>query len=308
MSEETYQFLFTKWMEQHGKEYESDQVFSRYNVFKANLDFIRKHNEGNETYTMGMNEFGDLTWEEFRSTYIGNVVSHRSPFLRSRNVADLSHISTPSSIDWVAKGAVTPVKNQGQCGSCWSFSATGSMEGAHFLKTGKLVSLSEQELVDCSGPEGNSGCNGGLMDYAFEYVIKNGGICGEDAYPYKAVDGSCVASSCPGGKVTTVSGYQDVAQGDENALLSAAAITPVSIAIEADQSSFQFYSGGVFTGPCGTQLDHGVLIVGFGTDSGKNYWKIKNSWGGSWGEAGYIRMIRGKNMCGLTAAASYPTV
>jgi hypothetical protein len=309
LSEETYEFLFTKWMQEHGKEYEADQLFSRYNIFKANLDTIRKHNEGNSSWTLGMNEFGDLTWEEFRATYIGGVVPQRSPYLRSQNEADLSHIAAPSSIDWVAKGAVTPVKNQGQCGSCWSFSATGSMEGAHFLKTGTLVSLSEQELVDCSKSFGNNGCEGGLMDYAFEYVIKNAGICTEAGYPYKAVDGTCAKTTCTGGdKATTISSYKDVTVGDENALLQAASITPVSIAIEADQSGFQFYSGGVFDGACGTQLDHGVLIAGFGTDTGKNYWKVKNSWGASWGEAGYIRMIRGKNICGLTAAASYPIV
>jgi len=255
-----------------------------------------------------MNEFGDMTWEEFSSTHINGIVADHSPFLRSNNYADLSHIAVPNDIDWVAKGAVTGVKDQGQCGSCWSFSATGSMEGAHFLKTGSLVSLSEQALVDCSGAFGNAGCNGGLMDYAFEYVISKGGICGESAYPYKAVDGTCVASTCAGGKVTSISKYQDVAVGDENALLSAVTLTPVSIAIEADQSGFQFYSGGVFNGTCGTQLDHGVLAVGFGTDSGMNYWKVKNSWGASWGEKGYIRMIRGRNICGLTAAASYPIV
>jgi len=183
---------------------------------------------------------------------------------------------------------------------------TWSLEGAWQLSSGNLFSLSEQQLVDCS-KNGNDGCNGGLMDYGFEFY-ENVNICSEGTYPYTAGDGVCAGTSdctvaIPRGGVT---GYVDVA--DEDGLLSAAQQQPVSVAIEADQSSFQFYSTGVLTGTCGTNLDHGVLVVGFGTESGSDYWKVKNSWGSSWGEAGYIRIERGTNKCGIANSASYPVV
>jgi C1A family cysteine protease len=304
LTEDNYQFLFTKWVAQHNKAYQPAEFFTKYSVFKTNLDFIMEHNsKDNETYTMAMNEFGDMSWEEFSGVML-STFTPRSDYMRSQNTEDLSDIEVGAAIDWTAKGAVTPVKNQGQCGSCWAFSTTGATEGAHQIKTGNLVSLSEQQLVDCAGSEGNQGCNGGLMDYGFEYIIKNG-ICGESAYPYTGKDGSC-KKTCS--SVTTLSSYKDVAQGSETSLMSAVNKGPVSIAIEADQMGFQFYSGGVFAGSCGKQLDHGVLLVGYGTDSGKDYWKVKNSWGASWGESGYIRLVRGKDQCGLADSASYPVV
>jgi len=199
---------------------------------------------------------------------------------------------------------VTPIKNQGQCGSCWAFSATGSIEGAWWNKTKNLVSVSEQQLVDCAGSTGNEGCNGGLMDLAFEWIIQNGGICTEKDYPYTAVDGTC-KTTCR--SAVKLSGYKSTNQGDENDLFRAATLTTVSVAIEADEMPFQFYSGGVFDEQCGTNLDHGVLVVGYGTDTGKDYWIVKNSWGTSWGESGYIRMIRNKNICGIAAQPVYAT-
>jgi len=207
---------------------------------------------------------------------------------------------------------VTPIKNQGQCGSCWSFSATGAIEGAVAIASNKLNSLSEQQLVDCSVSYGNDGCNGGLMDYAFEYVITNKGLTDEKSYPYTATGpNTCKAS----GKklVSTISGYCDVAVDNDKALAAAVSVGPVSVAIEADQSCFQFYSSGIMSNSaCGTQLDHGVLAVGFGSSGSQQYWKVKNSWGTSWGEAGYIQLGRAvsgqpQGVCGILMAASYPT-
>merc|ERR1712080_44130 len=203
-----------------------------------------------------------------------------------------------------------PVKNQGQCGSCWSFSTTGALEGAWEIATGKLVSLSEQQFVDCDTKD--SGCQGGLMDYAFAYAEKNA-ICTESSYKYTATDGTCKASTCttgiPKGGVT---GFKDVAADDEQALMDAVAQQPVSIAIEADKSVFQLYASGVLTGRCGSSLDHGVLAVGYGTESGQAYWKVKNSWGSSWGDEGYVKIFRGKSgagECGILAGPpSYPVV
>jgi len=268
---------------------------------------IRKHNEGGKhTYTLAMNEFGDLTLEEFHARYTGlkrpadNKKVPRNVAVNTGVIAD--------SVDWTAKGAVTAVKDQGQCGSCWAFSSTGSIEGAWFIANGTLVSVSEQQLMDCSKPEGNQSCEGGWMDQAFQYVASNGGICAENAYPYTAQDhNSC--QSC--GSVAKISSFFDVGHTEDD-LMAAVTQQPVSVAIEADQSAFQFYSSGVMTGDCGTQLDHGVLAVGYGELDGTQYWKVKNSWGQNWGMNGYILIQKGKaqsgGQCGILLAASYPVV
>jgi len=303
-SENQVQDMFTAYMKQYAKKYAHDEFSGRYSVFKNNVQLIREHNLSGAEWTMGLNEFADLTFDEFRSKYFGYrhvEMGH----LRGQNEHQIVS-AAPTSIDWRNSGAVTGVKDQGMCGSCWAFSTTGSVEGAWVIAGHPLVSLSEQQLVDCATAEGNMGCNGGLMDYAFQYIIDNKGICSEASYPYTGVDGTC-KKTCT--NVVTISGFTDVASGNEASLLNAVGtVGPVSIAIEADQSGFQFYSGGVFSGTCGTNLDHGVLAVGYGTTGTQDYWIVKNSWGASWGESGYIRMIRNKNQCGLTLAASYPRI
>ncbi|KAJ1703377.1 hypothetical protein LUZ63_003156 [Rhynchospora breviuscula] len=305
---------YEKWMGEFGRVYSSDtEKQHRFEVFKTNFQFIESMNkQPGLTYTVGLNEFADLTNEEFVTKYVGFKSPSTPKMATPFKYANLT--TAPTCVDWRSSGAVTPVKNQGNCGSCWSFSATGAMEGINKIKTGTLLSLSEQELVDCD--TSCSGCNGGYMDYAFQWVILNGGITTESDYPYTSgstgTAGSCNYPKTYDYAVSLLS-YQDVTTYCESCLKNAVANQPVSVAIEASGSAFQFYQSGIFTGSCGTNLDHGVLVVGYGPCStGTAYWIVKNSWGTSWGESGYIRMQRNvastAGLCGIAMEPSYPTM
>ncbi|KAK7351625.1 hypothetical protein VNO77_11209 [Canavalia gladiata] len=308
-SDEEVMAIYEQWMVKHGKFYNAlGEKEKRFEIFKDNLKFIDEHNAENRTYTVGLNRFADLSNEEYRARYLGTKISKRMPKPSNRYAPRVGD-NLPESIDWRRKGVVVPVKDQGNCGSCWAFSAIAAVEGINKIVTGDLISLSEQELVDCDRTV-NSGCNGGLMDYAFMFIINNGGIHTEKDYPYRAVDGICNRHKIYGG-VVTIDDYEDVPTHNELALKKAVANQPVSVAIEAAGREFQLYVSGVFTGTCGTALDHGVTAVGYGTENGRDYWIVKNSWGESWGESGYIRMERNlaanrAGKCGITMMSSYP--
>jgi cathepsin L len=245
----------------HGKDYKSKFEYNyRLAVYQSNLEFVENHNRKNVGFSCAMNQFGDLTLEEFKQLYLGMNVDASN--LVQSNVHSTPNFVADDPVDWRTKGAVTSVKNQGQCGSCWAFSTTGSVEGAWQIKKGSLVSLSEQNLVDCSSAQGNMGCDGGLLDSAFDYIISNQGIDTEASYKYTARDGSCKFNKANIG--STMSSYKDIQSKSEPSLQSAIVQQPVSVAIDAAHSSFQFYSSGVYyEKACSqTSLDHGVLAVG----------------------------------------------
>jgi cathepsin L len=299
--------LFNAWKIQHQKTYRADEEEHRFGVWKDNLKFVDEWNAKDNGHVVAMNHIADLTKAEFKAMLNGLRLPEGHTFEFG---LEKTKFTGPASVDWRTQGYVTEVKNQQQCGSCYTFSSTGSMEGAVFKKTGKLNSISEQQLVDCSGGQwGNGGCNGGLMTNCFNYVIK--GSKGEElesVYPYTAVQGKCQFSS--GSIVSTISSFANITTGDETDLQNqCAANGPISVAIDASHQSFQLYSSGVYSEPaCSTtQLDHGVLVVGYGTSGTKDYYIVKNSWGASWGQEGYIWMSRNKkNQCGIATMASYP--
>ena len=302
---------FSNFQEKFSKRYSNlQELENRFSIFRENFVSIIKHNaDVTQNFTMGINQFTDLTPEEFKMQYVGGLKAEVGSYGCKSFSSSAS--GAPSSIDWRNENAVTSVKDQGQCGSCWAFSATGAIEGAWAISKGQLVDLSEQELVDCATgvSYGSHACNGGQMEGAFKFVIENG-QCSLASYPYTAKDGTC--NSCS--SVAHISSCSDVKPNDQISLKGAVAQQPVAIAIEADTRYFQSYSSGVLTSSsCGTSLDHGVLAVGYGTEDGIAYWLVKNSWGTSWGMGGYVKIARSDStndpgICGIAMDPSFPTV
>ncbi|XP_065508577.1 procathepsin L-like isoform X2 [Caloenas nicobarica] len=304
------------WKSLHAKEYPEEVEAARREVWEKNMRRIQQHNweesQGKHQFRLEMNHYGDLTDEEFNQLLNGFTPAWQEEPALLFQASEA--VKTPAEVDWRAKGYVTPVKNQGHCGSCWAFSATGALEGLVFKRTGKPAVLSEQNLIDCSRKLGNNGCHGGYMTRAFQYVRDNGGLNSEHVYPYVATD----TSSCrynPRDRAANCSAIWLVAQGNETALEQAVAtVGPVSVAVDASGFHFHFYKSGVFSSVfCSQRVNHGMLAVGYGTgqDNGRNvsYWILKNSWSELWGERGYLRLLKGaRNQCGVANQASFPSL
>lgn len=312
---------FTKFQERFKKIYNTiEELEIRFDIFRSNLRDIILHNlDHSQNFTMGINQFTDLTSIEFKEQFTGGY-KYNDGLLGGEvgsygcGTFTSSASGAPVSLDWRKKNAVTSVKDQGQCGSCWTFSSTGASEGAWAITTGDLIDLSEEQLVECAtGVQyGSHGCNGGQMEGAFKYLIQNG-QCALSSYPYTS--GSGKSGSCKScSEIAHFSSCSDVKPNDQISLKGAVAQQPVAVAIEADTRYFQSYSGGILDSvSCGTQLDHGVLIVGYGEESGEKYWLLKNSWGTSWGEQGYFRILRTDStndpgICGIAMDPSFITV
>nr|ACX54787.2 cysteine protease [Arachis diogoi] len=305
---------FTTFKTKFGKSYATQEEHDyRFGVFRANLRRAKLHAKLDPSAEHGVTKFSDLTPEEFKRQYLGlkplrlPSTANKAPILPTSDL--------PENFDWRDKGAVTPVKNQGSCGSCWAFSTTGALEGAHYLSTGELVSLSEQQLVDCDhvcDPEEygacDAGCNGGLMNNAFDYILQAGGVQTEKDYPYSGRDETCKFDKSK--VAATVANFSVVSLDEDQIAANLVKHGPLAVGINA--IFMQTYIGGVSCPYiCGKNLDHGVLLVGYGAAGyapirfkDKPFWIIKNSWGESWGEDGYYKICRGKNVCGVDSMVS----
>jgi len=305
LRESDYQTQFISFTKEFNKNYNTNEFFTKYNTFKYWVNYVTKHNAGNHTWTAGINQFSDMMPEEFEVFVAGCLVAPEN-----YETAEVPMMNAPDKIDWREKGAVVErVKNQGSCGSCWAFSSTGSLEGAWQIKYGgKVADLSEQQLVDCSGPFGNQGCNGGLMTNSFKYLASlkkdKGGLTDQTSYPYTGRQASCKKQGKP---VATVDNHVAL-KASENDLGDALKLGPVSLALAA-AGTFQSYKSGILESGCGTQLNHGVLLAGYTPDDKNGYWIVKNSWGQSWGNQGYVWIRAFKNVCAVgNNLNAYPLV
>ena len=298
---------FKDYMATHSKSYASQSEYeNRFRVFRDNMAFIRMRNSQPSTITLGANRFTDLTPSEFKSIYLS---PKPIPQIEETSEETEINLTLPTQVDWRTKGAVTPIKDQGTCGSCWAFSATGGIESAWILAGHSMVSLSEQQLVDCSRAYGNDGCQGGDYRQAYSYVIAAKGITSESNYAYTGKNGSCNTSKITQ-KFATISGKYNVPGNNPTALQTAVAKQPTSVSVEADQTAWQSYKSGVVTAGCGSNLDHDVLAVGYDTTGSTPFWIVKNSWGTSWGLSGYIQIAitSGNGVCGINMTPGYPIV
>jgi C1A family cysteine protease len=288
---------FVEFVARYSKNYATTEVLQRFSNFKATLQEIERHNAANLTWTMGVNEYADMSYDEFAAKMLTGFDAASVQYDPSAPVREYKGEPLPNDVDWRTSGAVSPVKNQGSCGSCWAFGTTGAIESANKIKTGQMVLLSEQQLVDCAGSSGNQGCNGGLPSSAYNWIRANG-ICSAADYPYTGRDGTCKKTCKP---VVRISGATNVGK-TEAAHQAAVTQQPLSIGIDATQ--LKNYKSGIFQGPCGTSLNHAVLTIGWTADS----FILKNSWGTSFGEQGFFRFARNKNLCGMLNVVNYPTI
>ncbi|XP_050871684.1 ervatamin-B isoform X2 [Lathyrus oleraceus] len=303
--------MYEKWLVKHQKVYNGlGEKNQRFQIFKDNLKFIDEHNAQNHSYRVGLNEFADITNKEYRDMYLSRRINNnmKNKITSERyayKAGDNNRL--PVSVDW--RGALGTIKNQGSCGACWAFSTVAAVEAINKIVTGRFVNLSVQELVDCDRKK-NLGCNGGLEGNAYEFMVENGGLDTETDYPYLGRGSTCNQVK-KNTKVVSINGYKYVQRNNESALMEAVANQPVSVGIEAYGIDFQLYESGVFNGRCGTWLDHSVVVVGYGSENGLDYWLVRNSWGTKWGEAGYFKMERNVKdpvgMCGIAMDATYPT-
>ncbi|KAL5707550.1 hypothetical protein ACHQM5_018440 [Ranunculus cassubicifolius] len=318
ISEERALELFKQWTEKNDKVYKHEaDMKHRFQTFRTNLRFVLEKNNmkiksdsSSSSHVVGLNKFADISNEEFRQVYLSKV-KKSTVLVSNKEKKILTCNNAPSTLDWRTKGVVTGVKDQGQCGSCWAFSSIGAIEAVNAIVTGELISLSEQELVDCDMMD--DGCNGGFMDTAFQWVIGNGGINTESEYPYTGVDQSCKIAK-EQVKVVSIDSYEDVSPDEESVLVCALLTQPITVGIDGGAHDFQLYTGGVYSGECSSNPDdinHAVLVVGYGSEGDEEYWIAKNSWGTSWGMEGYIYIKKNTSLeygvCAINAMASYPT-
>jgi len=293
---------FSEHVSKFGLSYGTKEEYNfRMEIFAKNDQIIRQRNlDPENTFVLDHNMFSTMTQDEVKK-----MLGKKDVAATNATTVELATDNLETNVDWRTKGAVNPVQNQGQCGSCWAFSSVAAMEGAHFLKTGSLLKLSEQQFVDCD-PQ-SSGCNGGLEVWAFSYAEKNG-LELETAYPYTARTSSCKASKSK--EKVEVTTYSHVKNKSVTQLKAAIAKQPTCVSVDAE-TDFQFYTSGILNSKnCGTNLDHAVTAVGYGTDNGQDYFLIRNSWGASWGEKGYIRLATQKDgqsgVCGVMLDSNYP--